>query len=597
MNIITIFALAALLGVGLTVGMVALWRRRRLAEDALGRGLIVSPTPFDPAMAAGTVVCVAGVLEGPLGTTVVAWSNEPPLPAPEGLALRTGGARLLFQGRIEVAVGSHESLPAPASALARRLRLTNAPNGAGLHAVRIVHVGDRVVVRGKLVHAPDAASASYRARSEGLALEGFDERQWIQIAHVRSPVLVGLSLFARVWPVVLGILLGTSMVVIVPRTHAPPPAPIVVRDRIPDDPPSAPVICSRNADSLFTNGKLELVTPAERVDVTGDRPRCALREAEALLAGHFYQRAAAAVRRYETLLGDASPHDVERQEGLECLSLVLASRTDGREGTRELDDSALRRLDTLKSRRAMCRVVYADRYPADTRVATLGNLDFVWGDAQGMEFAKGPSRAVGAALLAELGASHVPAGEGKYATYPDAFLAMNASDAGRGSYYKGVFELGNDVGFMEWSTRHSLDDKPYAIFAALETRGLLAGKYTDDFRMDAFGNLALFLAAHGDADGARRIAKQLADIPDAKPDPPRWQRPSVRRLDEAIEQLASGGEPVIMRGEILGALSAAAARVRVGDASAKPAVDALRAATLDREIAVPLYFLETYARR
>jgi len=85
------------------------------------------------------------------------------------------------------------------------------------------------------------------------------------------------------------------------------------------------------------------------------------------------------------------------------------------------------------------------------------------------------------------------------------------------------------------------------------------------------------------------------EIQDSAQHYPYWTRPTVTSIRTAIDELAQGAAPFRMRGEIWSALEANLAQRSNRDAGI--AVERLRAVLLDREIAVPLYFLETFARR
>lgn len=80
-------------------------------------------------------------------------------------------------------------------------------------------------------------------------------------------------------------------------------------------------------------------------------------------------------------------------------------------------------------------------------------------------------------------------------------------------------------------------------------------------------------------------------MPDDAPHEPYWTRPRVADVEATAAALERGERPFRMRGELWGALGAAIAR------HDRAAVARLRDAVLDRDTAVPLHFLETFARR
>lgn len=100
-----------------------------------------------------------------------------------------------------------------------------------------------------------------------------------------------------------------------------------------------------------------------------------------------------------------------------------------------------------------------------------------------------------------------------------------------------------------------------------------------------------------------RLARRAAGVRRELGEPHRFDAgrarasPSVRSIHSAIDDLAAGAAPFRMRGEMWSALESNLARVRSGEPSRAVVVARFRAALLDREIAVPLYFLEVFARR
>jgi hypothetical protein len=244
------------------------------------------------------------------------------------------------------------------------------------------------------------------------------------------------------------------------------------------------------------------------------------------------------------------------------------------------------------------RVLAADLVPPAERRRILGDLGFVWGDAQGMEFAKLLVNRTGQALLEELGPGQGPSPDlYRYGLYPDAYLARNlpASDWA----FTGVFEMGNDIAHMQRHERTHLQEHPYAIFAALVAAGRGDARDAEEVRVHLVGHVALFLAATGDAAGARAALARLADLPDRPSQEPRWVRPGIGALTAGVEALARE-RPFAMKGVVHGVLDAALAGAygeQVDGQATGEAVARLRAVVLDREIAVPLQMLEAFARR
>src|SRR5262245_35205912 len=122
-----------------------------------------------------------------------------------------------------------------------------------------------------------------------------------------------------------------------------------------------------------------------------------------------WKDAANAVEQYADRSGDP-----DRAEVLACLAQSLRVRAEA------LDPG------TLPLHHAACRVLRADLESPATRAATLGDGAFVWGDAQGMEFAKLFLNRIVQAMLVEVGAfDRISPDVFRYALYPDAYLAAN----------------------------------------------------------------------------------------------------------------------------------------------------------------------------
>jgi hypothetical protein len=636
-------------GALLLAGMLGpyLVRARRLARDAAAtRAAMPAPTPLGDVSERGGEACVEGVLAGGRGARVVGWSAAPAGEPEGGLTLRVGAEEIAIAGPVAVMTGARETAARDPARLARRLGIAPPLGGEGsARRALLLRAGDRVRAHGRLARAPEASR--YRESRAGLVLEPIGST--IRLAALRPPRLVawplafwalGAWLGLTGWAIVF---VGGGKAALEQARAAPAGSDDGTRlsaaalgaatpwreaslralvDSLPTDRPEAldraeavltmlgdcprlaaldvrrgrTVSALRRSDAcgilapgdlLFDAGRLReasLSYRAEGVPLHEPAQR-ALRRAEAHLAARAWEASAAAVADWAVAAGDG---DKDRQEALGCIAAAIRARG-GDAGAR----AAL-----AAGRRAMCRVLAADLAPPAERRRLLGNLGFVWGDAQGMEFAKLLVNRTGQALLEELGPGQGPSPDlYRYGLYPDAYLAKNlpASDWA----FTGVFEMGNDIAHMQSHERTHLQEHPYAIFAALVAAGRGDARDAEEVRVHLVGHVALFLAATGDAAGARAALARLADLPDRPSQEPRWVRPGIGALTAGVEALARE-RPFAMKGVVHGVLDAALAGAygeQVDGHATNEAVARLRAVVLDREIAVPLQMLEAFARR
>jgi len=574
---IVIFGLVggAALGIviALAIAKAAAARAAHRERSSLGE-----PVRFDADVAPGTIVVLDGVLVGPRNGRIFAWSGLPAEAPREAFALSVVGTELPIHGRISIALGSRETPEQRVADLAARFGATPAREDASsVRSLRMIASGDPVRIRAKCACAPDEG-IDYRQSRARLVLEPFDERGIVHIASLRARTSVSAS------HIVAGAIFGGAIAAALlhllwRQPPLPHPQPVIASHSAVEwgsaVPPPSP--CNEEGDAAFYDG-LFVQAASKYPHETALSARCSLRRAEADLAAHYFNNAAQAVRAYGRALDGYGI--VQWREALDCIADFLASRD------AETGNKALQRLGNSRER-AMCRILYAEALPMEKRDTELGNLGFVWMDNQEMSFASRATIRMGSALLIESGAT-ASEDEGKYSFYPDAFLAKNTPDGG--FRFSGVSDMGSDVGTMEWETRQSLESVPFAIFAAMEKSGRPAATEPADFRMYVLGDLALFLAMSGDIAGAREVAAKLADVPDSRSKAPYWTTPSGREVRAIIDALEKGETPYRLSGEMAGALT------RNLERGQKTATGLIRAAMLDRSIAVPLYFLETFAR-
>ena len=645
--------LAGLAVVGAMVPYVA--RARRLArEAAAAREKLPVPVPLTSARRPGDEVCFNGVLTGPRGTRAHGFAGMRARDVKGALSVRAGDRAFTLDGPMHILAGSRESTARQGRRLARRLGLAIAPEDAW-HTTRalLLRPGDRVRVHGRL--ASVAAAPSYRGASTTEAIEPPAGAPAIRAAALRAPRLVawplarwGLGVLAglALWAVIFvgggalmlrrargvergaddgrglraaalaaatpfhaealralaeGLLHGT-MPVTPERIERAGEVYALLGDcagqveveRLLGHPEAAvdrATACGLAvpAERLFEVGRFDDASRSFASEPHHDvpEPMHALRHAEAHLLAHRFAKGAEAVRDYAL---DNAPNgalaDDNRLEALGCIADALLARGG--------DDHARRSLKGHAGR-AMCRVLDADLAPPAERRAILGDLSFVWADAQGMEFAKLLLNRTGQALLEEAGPGRgLSPGVYRYGLYPDAYLARDEPE--QRPAYAGLYDMGNDIAHMEHYERTHLWEHPFALYAAMVQAGRGDDRDGDDVRVHVVGHAALFLAATGDAPGARALLRRIADVPDARPSPPYWTRPRVRDVTANVNEL-SREQPFRMQGILYGALDAALARQRSGAPGAAQAVARLRAAVLDREVAVPLQMLEAFARR
>ena len=327
-------------------------------------------------------------------------------------------------------------------------------------------------------------------------------------------------------------------------------------------------------DTLFALGRFDEASHASTAEEEHHAKNRAhlLRMAEAHLVAHRWAASGSAILDYARSSGDA---DADRQEVLKCLATTVASRA----GDRQV---------ALDSRRAACTVLVADLVPVGLRGAQLGDGSFVWGDAQGMEFAKLLVNRISQALLAEEHSTALAPGVLAYALYPNAYLASTRPTDEQPLELQ-HFDMGNDVAHMEWYERTHLEEHPYAMWNEIANA---PDHQTDaaDIRLHAAAHTALLLAVTGDGAEARRLAKGVADIPSAHLN--YWTRPSNDELVTNVERLLEGERPYRFRGALFSALTDALDRH-----APRTEVASFTHALLDREICVPLLLLEAFARR
>ncbi|APR78203.1 Hypothetical protein A7982_03550 [Minicystis rosea] len=620
-------ALTALLFGG-TIAPYARRARRLAREAAAARDAMPAPVPLANVRERGGEVCVGGVLAGPKGARVLGSWGAPAREPEGGIVLRVGAEKLGIEGPVEIVVGSRESTVWGSTRKTLQLR-----------------PGDRVRVQARLSRAPEASR--YRESRVGLVFEPISGV--IRMAAERRPRLVA-------WPItfwVLGAFLGLTVWAIVfvgggrvaldvARAATPgsddgtrlsaaalaaatpwrDDALRVLADNLALDGPEAFERAERileilrdcrgltalevrrgradraiqradacgilaPGDMLFAVGRLRdasLAYREERVPLNEPAHR-ALRRAEAHLAARAWEPSAVAVASFAAASGDTAK---DRQEALRCIGDAIRARGG--------DQRA--RASLLQTGRAMCRVLAADLAPVAERREILGNLDFVWGDNQGMDFAKLLVNRTGQALLEELGAGEGPSTDlYRYSLYPDAYLAENTPDSDWASI--GVSEMGNDIAHMQRYERRHLDEHPWAIFASMLAKGRSDARDAEEVRVHVAGHVALFLAATGDDDGARAALARIADIADLPLQEPRWVRPGAGAIGAVIGALAKE-RPFRLKGVLHGALDETIGRAHGEhgrDAPVREALARLRAVVLDREIAVPLLLLEAFARR
>ncbi len=622
-------------------------RARRLVREATAarEGLPV-PVPLSSARKPGDEICTEGLLVGPEGARACGWVGGEAREAEGGLTLHTGDHVLAFAGPVEVVVGSRESAAGAGGFWAWRLGIA-IPAGGGARRVRLVGPGDWVRVQGRLAQVLE--TSRYREAKTTLAIEPVRGAAAVRVAAARAPRLVA-------WPLswwALGICAGLALWALLfvgggalalhraqwaepgtddgrrlsPTTLAaatpfrdealralvrqlimvdgPPLAEQVARadeiyallgdcrgqSRLPWRVEQAETARQRaeacgvsvSGDLLFAVGRMveASVSYASEPVLRAEPAARALRRAEAHLVARDWASSASAVADYASASGDRDAH---RQEALRCVANAIRARGG--------DEAAQKELLGHGSR-AMCLVLAADLAPPAARGAMLHDLDFVWGDNQGMEFAKLLLNRTGQALLEEAGPGRgLSPGVYRYGLYPNAYLARN--DPGKEAAYSRTYDMGNDVLHMEHYERTHLTDHPWAIYQAMVVKGRGDAHDPDDVRVHLVGHAALFLAATGDMAGARAMVLGLSGVPDQPPAPPLWWRPRVRDVEANVEEL-SYEAPFHMKGVLYGALDAALGRAV--DREIDPSVARLRAVVLDREIAVPMQMLEAFARR
>jgi hypothetical protein len=337
-------------------------------------------------------------------------------------------------------------------------------------------------------------------------------------------------------------------------------------------------------DVFFAMGRWMEASAASRPEdeQSATDPAHLLRMAEAHLAAHQYERSADAIVRYAALVEDADP---DRRAVRGCMAQAVRARAPGHALPSDFDRA-----------RAACKVLQVDLLPQGARAPLLGTGDFVWGDAQGMEFAKLLlNRIVQALLIEERAFDRISPDVFKYALYPDAYLAaMRPSPTP--SWGLQHFDLGNDVEHMVWYERTHLEEHPYAIWRNVSATPEHEHD-PDEVRMHASAHIALLFAAAGDAEGAKRVLDQrVRVIPDGLPSA-YWKRPTADAVAAVVNRLARGEAPYRFDGSLFGALTAATDRANAGSILARGELPQFVAALTDRTIAVPLLLLEAFARK
>jgi hypothetical protein len=209
-------------------------------------------------------------------------------------------------------------------------------------------------------------------------------------------------------------------------------------------------------------------------------------------------------------------------------------------------------------------------------MSILGDLQLMWGDNHGMDFAKTLVIETAHALLEEAGPGKGP--------WPELYSYGLSTEAYLASAPTSTDGLGKD-GYPLYYSRKLLPDHPWALYASMIAAGRGDARDPRATRLHLVGHTALFLAATGDAEGARRAMARVADV----------ESPPLRAVLAALEH----EPPARIGGAFYDALEAAVARARGAQADTREASDAaarLRAIALDREIAVPLHLLEAFAR-